>query len=130
MNSCPFCHPEVAPLLSNELAFACLEKYLVNEGHLLLVPRRHVASWFDAAFEERASLLTLIDQGRRWLESRDSPNGYNIGINIGAAAGQTIMHLHVHLIPRYHGDSSDPRGGGVRGVIPGKQWYPSPGGST
>jgi diadenosine tetraphosphate (Ap4A) HIT family hydrolase len=79
-----------------------LRQVPVNEGHLLVLPRRHFASWFY---------------------------GYNIGINIGEAAGQTIMHLHVHLIPRYRGDCPDPRGG-VRGVIPSKQWYPQEGEAT
>lgn len=122
--SCPFCKPDHV-VLSNALAVACFDKYPVNQGHLLLVPRRHVATWFDASADERAALFVLLDEGRRLLDTRFSPDGYNIGINVGEAAGQTIMHLHVHLIPRYRGDCAAPRGG-VRGVIPGKQWYPGP----
>lgn len=126
MSACPFCQVDGA-VLSNELAFACFDKYPVNEGHLLVLPRRHVASWFDTGREERGALLALLDEGRRLLDARFAPDGYNVGINVGEAAGQTIMHLHVHLIPRFRGDcgsDGDPRGG-VRGVIPGKQWYPS-----
>ncbi len=122
MSACPFCNIK-DPVLGNELAFACFDKYPVNEGHLLALPRRHVASWFDTTREERAALLALLDEGRQLLDARFKPDGYNIGINIGEAAGQTIMHLHVHLIPRFRGDCANPRGG-VRGVIPAKQSYP------
>ncbi len=121
MNECPFC--EVADtLMSNALAFARFDKYPVNSGHLLLITRRHVASYFESTAAERVALLELIDAGRALLDEQFKPAGYNIGINVGAAAGQTIAHLHVHLIPRYAGDSPDPRGG-VRGVIPDKQKY-------
>jgi diadenosine tetraphosphate (Ap4A) HIT family hydrolase len=123
MNDCPFCRADAA-VLANELAFACLDKYPVNAGHLLVVPRRHFASWFDATPAERDALLLLVDAGRAWLDQHHRPDGYNIGINIGEASGQTIPHLHVHLIPRYRGDCANPRGG-VRGVIPARQWYPA-----
>jgi len=96
----------------------------VSEGHLLIVPRRHVPTWFDASTEERAAITAAIDQGRELLASRHHPDGFNIGINVGEAAGQTVFHLHVHLIPRYSGDVPDPRGG-VRHVIPGKGRYPA-----
>ena len=122
MNGCPFCAFDV-PVISNELAFACFDKYPVNPGHLLILPRRHVATWFEATKDEQAALLALLDEGRQLLDERYRPDGYNIGINVGAAAGQTIVHLHVHLIPRHCGDCAEPRGG-VRGVIPARQSYP------
>ncbi|MDA8095887.1 MAG: HIT family protein [Betaproteobacteria bacterium] len=125
MNGCPFCNFAEA-VLQNDLAFACFDKHPVTEGHLLVLPRRHVTNWFDANREEQAALLALLDEGRSLLETRFAPDGYNIGINVGEAAGQTIMHLHMHLIPRRHGDCADPRGG-VRGVIPSKQRYPMEG---
>lgn len=125
MTGCPFCDFE-NPVLSNALAFACFDVNPVTEGHLLVLPRRHVASWFETRADERLAILELVDMGRHMLDDRNRPDGYNLGLNVGAAAGQTIPHLHMHLIPRYHGDSADPRGG-VRGVIPAKQWYPSEG---
>ena len=91
-------------------------------GHLLILPRRHVAGFFDASANERAALIELLDAGKALLDERYRPDGYNIGVNVGAAAGQTVLHLHVHLIPRYRGDVAEPRGG-VRGVIPARQNY-------
>jgi diadenosine tetraphosphate (Ap4A) HIT family hydrolase len=125
VSACPFCTAD-APVLRNDLAWACFDKYPVNPGHLLILPFRHIATWFEANSEEKSALLALLEEARQLLDERFSPQGYNIGINVGAAAGQTIMHLHVHLIPRYAGDCADPRGG-VRGVIPAKQSYPSEG---
>jgi diadenosine tetraphosphate (Ap4A) HIT family hydrolase len=122
MRACPFCAFEDA-VLRSELAYARFDKYPVTEGHLLILPLRHVATWFEATADERAALLALVDEGKRMLDERHAPDGYNIGINVGVAAGQTVMHLHVHLIPRYRGDVADPRGG-VRGVIPQRQHYP------
>jgi diadenosine tetraphosphate (Ap4A) HIT family hydrolase len=88
-----------------------------------VVPRRLFASWFEASPAERAAIFELVDEVRRLLDaSAKPPNGYNIGLNVGAAAGQTVPHLHVHVIPRYEGDVPDPRGG-VRHVIPGKGNY-------
>jgi diadenosine tetraphosphate (Ap4A) HIT family hydrolase len=119
MDECPFCDATAA-VLSNALALARFDKYPVSVGHLLVMTRRHVASYFESTAAERAALLELIDAGKALLDERFSPAGYNIGINVGATAGQTIAHLHVHLIPRYAGDVADPRGG-VRGVIPDKR---------
>ena len=119
MDECPFCDATAA-VLSNALALARFDKYPVSVGHLLVMTRRHVASYFESTAAERAALMELIDAGKALLDERFSPAGYNIGINVGATAGQTIAHLHVHLIPRYAGDVADPRGG-VRGVIPDKQ---------
>jgi diadenosine tetraphosphate (Ap4A) HIT family hydrolase len=121
MDTCPFCDAEEA-VLSNALAYARFDKYPVNPGHLLILPRRHVPEFFEASASERAALIELLDAGKRLLDQRFRPDGYNIGVNVGAAAGQTIMHLHLHLIPRYRGDVAEPRGG-VRGVIPARQTY-------
>jgi len=118
---CPFC-VAAESVLSNPLALARFDRYPVNPGHLLVHTRRHVATYFEATQAERAALFELIDAGKALHDERFQPAGYNIGINVGAAAGQTIAHLHVHLIPRYPGDVADPRGG-VRGVIPEKQKY-------
>ena len=107
---------------SNALAFAIRDGFPVSPGHTLIVPRRLVATWFDATREEQVAMLELIDVVKALLDAELRPDGYNIGINAGAAAGQTVMHLHLHLIPRFAGDVPDPRGG-VRHVIPGKGNY-------
>ena len=119
---CRFCSQEGA-ILRNALAYARFDQYPVTPGHLLVIPFRHVASYFDCTLEEQHALWSLIEQARRLLEVRYTPDGFNIGVNVGAASGQTIMHVHVHLIPRTWGDAADPRGG-VRGVIPARQSYP------
>jgi diadenosine tetraphosphate (Ap4A) HIT family hydrolase len=110
-------------ILQNDLAYARFDRYPVTPGHLLLIPRRHVASYFDCTEEEMRALWALVEAGRRVLIARYAPDGFNVGINVGEAAGQTVMHVHVHLIPRYQGDVPNPRGG-VRGVIPERQSYP------
>lgn len=121
--NCPFCHQEeLGIIMENELAFAIYDKYPVNEGHILIITKRHVADYFDTTHEEKLAILELIEKSKTVLAEEYSPNGYNIGINCGEVAGQTVMHLHVHLIPRYKGDMDDPRGG-VRGVIPDKRVY-------
>jgi diadenosine tetraphosphate (Ap4A) HIT family hydrolase len=120
---CLFCPPLDRPLVAeNDLAVAFRDKYPVSEGHTLIVPRRHVESWFDATADERAALLALADLVRAALDVELHPDGWNLGVNVGRAAGQTIMHLHLHLIPRFDGDAPDPTGG-VRHVIPGKGKY-------
>jgi len=122
-HTCPFCEPGDRPIiLQNDLAMAFYDKYPVAPGHLLIVPLRHFPSWFDATCEEKTAMDQLLTQGRQLLAREFHAASFNLGINVGAAAGQTVMHLHVHLIPRRTGDTPDPRGG-VRGVIPGKQRY-------
>ena len=122
MDECPFCDADEA-VLGNALASARFDKYPVNAGHLLVLPRRQVPSFFDVSEAERAALLELIDAGKGLLDQRLRPDAYNIGINIGVSAGQTIMHLHLHLIPRYRGDVAD-RARIVRG--PRDQVRPGP----
>jgi diadenosine tetraphosphate (Ap4A) HIT family hydrolase len=94
----------------------------VSPGHALLVPRRHVATWFDATLEERIELAEAVEVARTAILQRHRPDGFNVGMNLGSAAGQTVPHLHLHVIPRYAGDVEDPRGG-VRWVVPSKAAY-------
>lgn len=112
MTKCVFCTlPETDILVENELALAFYDKFPVNEGHVLIIPKRHLASLFEATQEEIISIWKLLEEVKEELDKRFHPDGYNVGVNVGAAAGQTVFHLHVHVIPRYHGDVSDPRGG-------------------
>ncbi|MEO6326299.1 MAG: DEAD/DEAH box helicase family protein [Thermoanaerobaculia bacterium] len=113
----------------NSLAFAIRDAFPVSPGHTLVVPFREVATWFDATVEEQRALLQLVDTVRKQLDSEFHPDGYNVGFNAGTAAGQTVMHLHVHVIPRFTGDIPDPRGG-VRHVIPGRGNYLAAGESS
>ena len=128
--ACIFCAPPAERIFfRSELVIALWDAFPVSPGHALLVPRRHVATIFEANRDERLALLEAVDAARAIIDERHRPDGYNIGINDGAAAGQTIFHLHVHLIPRYSGDVADPRGG-VRYVVPDKANYLRGGGST
>ena len=96
------------------MAVALYEKYPVNRGHVLVVPKRHVETYFEATLKEMDAITRLIIEVKGKLDQQFHPDGYNIGVNVGAAAGQTIFHLHVHVIPRYSGDVPDPRGGIMR----------------
>ena len=118
---CIFCQMKDY-ILENELAYAIYDKYPVGKGHMLFIPKRHVKDFFDITKEEREAIFELIDEGKKLLDEKYSPDSYNVGINCGEHAGQTIMHVHVHLIPRYIGDIKNPTGG-VRGVIPEKMKY-------
>ena len=120
---CPFCCLAVDRLiLESEGAVVIRDGFPVSPGHTLIIPRRHVASFFEVTDAERADLMSLLAAARDDLDRQFRPAGYNIGINNGAAAGQTVPHLHIHLIPRYAGDRDDPRGG-VRWVLPDKAAY-------
>lgn len=121
--SCPFCDPpEERTFAQDPLAIALWDGYPVSPGHALIIPRRHIPTWFDATEPEQSALLSLVNSAKAVIDQRHRPDGYNIGINSGAAAGQTVFHLHIHLIPRFVGDVDDPRGG-VRHVIPAKANY-------
>lgn len=111
-------------IASNELAAAVRDGYPASPGHTLIVPRRPVPTVFDCTADEIAAMWRLIEHCKRAIEAEFRPDGYNIGINCGVDAGQTIFHAHVHLIPRYRGDHPNPRGG-VRHIIPGKGDYPA-----
>lgn len=121
--TCPFCQPTPADMvLKNQLCYARYDRYPVSTGHLLIIPFRHVADFFVLTEQERSAAFELIWQVKAKLDSELRPDGYNLGVNIGQTAGQTIMHVHIHLIPRYIGDMERPEGG-VRGVIPEKRTY-------
>jgi diadenosine tetraphosphate (Ap4A) HIT family hydrolase len=120
-------------ILANDLAIAIYDGFPVTPGHTLIVPKRHMALFFEATREEQSAMLDLLAEMRLLLldanpsqppfaKGRSKPDAFNIGINDGAAAGQTVMHMHIHLIPRYAGDTDDPRGG-VRWIMPEKAPY-------
>lgn len=120
---CPFCTlPPERIVGSNDQAVWIRDGFPVSPGHSLVIPKRHVASFFEVTVEERTVMLALLDEARAAAEVEFNPDGFNIGINDGPAAGQTVPHLHIHLIPRFNGDQVDPRGG-VRWVIPDKADY-------
>lgn len=120
---CPFCTlPEVRVVDENEHAVWINDGFPVSPGHSLVIPKRHVGSFFETTEAERQALLAMLDAAKEAVSLVLQPDGFNIGINDGAAAGQTVPHLHIHLIPRYKGDQQDPRGG-VRWVIPSKADY-------
>jgi diadenosine tetraphosphate (Ap4A) HIT family hydrolase len=120
---CLFCSvPPDELLIDQPLAIARRDTHPVSPGHTLIIPKRHVASFFETTEEERLAMMKLLDEMKVVLDQKHKPDGYNIGINGGQAAGQTVMHLHIHLIPRYAGDKPDPRGG-VRWVLPEKAAY-------
>lgn len=115
---CELCTPSEV-VFENALAYARYDNNSLSRGHVLVVPKRHVANFFDMTTEEQAAVLTLLSQAHEACHAQHSPDGYNIGVNIGKAGGQSRMHVHVHLIPRYSGDVPDPRGG-IRCVLAGK----------
>jgi diadenosine tetraphosphate (Ap4A) HIT family hydrolase len=120
---CPFCTLPLKRIIdSNDLALVIRDGYPVSPGHTLIIPKRHIGSWFEITPEEQSAMLDLLGRAKAALEEEFKPDGYNIGINDGPTAGQTVPHLHMHLIPRYKGDLEDPRGG-VRWIIPGKAKY-------
>lgn len=123
-NNCFFCHldSDREVILESELAFAIYDKFPVSPGHALIIPKKHFMDFFEMPFENQSACLHLLNQVKQIIMAKFDPEGFNVGINIGEAAGQTISHVHLHLIPRYMGDVENPRGG-VRGVIPDKQEY-------
>lgn len=122
-SACPFCTLPLGRIVAqNNYGVWIFDGFPVSPGHSLIIPKRHIGSFFEATLAERAALLELLDQAKVTIDAANRPDGYNVGINDGAAAGQTVPHLHLHLIPRYQGDAADPRGG-VRWVIPEKAAY-------
>ncbi len=120
---CVFCNISHERIVAeNELCFAIRDGFPVSEGHTLIIPKRHVADYFDLTIEEVTAMQTMMREVKGHLDAELEPDGYNVGINVNEAAGQTVFHVHMHLIPRYKGDVENPRGG-VRGVIPDKQKY-------
>ncbi|MUH52820.1 MAG: HIT domain-containing protein, partial [Actinobacteria bacterium] len=117
-----FLVPSSEWLTSNRSAFAIADHFPVSPGHTLVVPRRLISTWWEASADEKADLWVLVDEVKVLLDAAHSPDGYNVGFNAGRAAGQTVDHLHLHVIPRFDGDTPDPRGG-VRHVMPGRGNY-------
>ena len=121
-NPCLFCTDPKGVTLSNELAYSARDSYAVSPGHSVVIPKRHVASFFDLTPDEVIACMELIKEEKRLIDAEFKPDGYNIGVNVGPAAGQSIYHVHIHIIPRYQGDVENPQGG-VRHVIPKKAYY-------
>lgn len=122
--TCPFCQRLTDGTFVSENAFAVafLDAYPLSEGHCVVVPRRHEPDFFALTAEELGAVWTLASSVRQSINTSRVPNGYNLGVNVGRAAGQTVDHAHLHVVPRYHGDVSDPRGG-VRWIIPARAAY-------
>ncbi len=123
---CPFCNLSDSVELISETATAVsfLDIYPVNPGHTLVIPKRHVADYFELSVHEQRALWLLVNRCKSILQKRYNPDGFNVGINVGDSAGQSVYHVHIHIIPRYKGDVDNPLGG-VRGVIPSKKEYTS-----
>lgn len=120
---CLFCNrTQFKELSSNKSAYAIYDKYPVLPGHVLIITKRHISSWFDISKEEKLDILAMIDSIKKILDLNFKPDGFNIGINDGIEAGQTILHLHIHLIPRYKNDIQNKKGG-IRWINPSKAEY-------
>src|SRR5690554_6108613 len=122
--TCPFCNPESTKelLLESATAYAIYDQFPVNEGHALIIPKRHCSDYFSLSFKEQSACWFILNKTKEIISEKFNPDGFNVGININETAGQTIPHVHIHLIPRYKDDVENPEGG-VRGVIPEKQIY-------
>lgn len=123
-SDCPFCNPdsERELIVESATAYAIFDKFPINTGHALIIPKRHCVDYFDLTFKEQSACIFMINKVKEIVTKLLQPDGFNLGINVGEKAGQTVPHVHLHLIPRYDGDVDDPRGG-VRCVIPDKQRY-------
>jgi diadenosine tetraphosphate (Ap4A) HIT family hydrolase len=119
MNACELCTPQDV-VFESDFAYVAREKKPLSEGHVIVAPKRHVADFFEMSAAEQGSVLALLNRARKRIQEEYAPDGYNIGVNVGKAAGQSRMHVHVHLIPRYAGDVADPSGG-IRCVLAGRK---------
>lgn len=122
MEKCIFCNNTKKRILENELFYSRWDEFPVSKGHSIVIPKRHIESFFDLSDAEVCGLYNLIKRTKEVIDENYHPDAYNLGINDGEAAGRTIHHLHIHIIPRYKGDVENPRGG-VRHTIPGKGDY-------
>lgn len=122
--NCPFCNlaQSIEIISESDLCLAFYDSFPVSPGHTLIIPKRHEASYFNLTDNERQAMNQMLFEVKQKLDERFHPDGYNIGVNVSEYAGQSVFHCHMHLIPRYKGDVSNPKGG-VRGVIPSKQKY-------
>lgn len=122
--ACPFCDPEPGRdmIVESENVYAIFDKFPVSPGHVLIIPKSHCSSFFELNITDHTECVLTLNKVMQIIKDKFNPDGFNVGINDGEAAGQTIHHVHIHLIPRYKGDVKEPRGG-VRGVIPDKRDY-------
>jgi diadenosine tetraphosphate (Ap4A) HIT family hydrolase len=123
-DDCVFCNLSTPAELIAEsaTAVAFFDKFPVNPGHALIIPKRHCSDYFELSFREQSACIFMVNFVKTIIQRQFNPSGFNVGINNGKAAGQTVMHCHIHLIPRYPNDVDNPEGG-VRGVIPGRKGY-------
>ncbi len=122
-SDCFFCQLDDSKIIfQDDFAMTIRDSFPVSQGHTLIIPKRHIVSFFEATEAEQMALLRALQAAKKDLNQQYAPDSYNIGINDGVAAGQTVMHLHIHLIPRYKGDCPDPRGG-IRWIFPEKAVY-------
>lgn len=123
-SACPFCFPndERELVAESATAYAMFDKYPVSAGHVLIIPKQHCADYFQLTFKQQSACWFLLNKVKETIIKEFNPDGFNIGVNVCEAAGQTVPHVHIHLIPRYSNDVTDPRGG-VRGVLPEKKLY-------
>lgn len=123
-SECPFCNPDSKRelIVESATAYSIFDKYPVSKGHSLIIPKKHCSNYFDLSFKEQSACLFMLNKVKEIVSEKFNPDGFNIGINVGDSAGQTIPHVHLHLIPRYSGDVTNPRGG-IRHIIPGKGFY-------
>lgn len=123
-DGCIFCSPskQRAIIVELPLAYAIFDKYPVSEGHSLIIPKRHCQDYFDLSLEQQKACWLVVNRVKKILQERYQPDGFNVGINVGESAGQTVPHVHIHLIPRYKGDTPKPEGG-IRHCIPDKGYY-------
>lgn len=119
---CIFCHLDRPALAESKLSISFLDSFPVSKGHALIVPRRHVVTIWDMTSEEYTDAFELVRRVKDVLQEKFEPQGFNLGVNCGEIAGQSVFHAHIHVIPRYTGDVPNPRGG-VRNIIPGKGNY-------
>jgi diadenosine tetraphosphate (Ap4A) HIT family hydrolase len=120
---CPFCSPPTTRVIwSSPGVLAVRDAFPISPGHTLIIPRRHVASWDDLTAEEKAAIMAGVDAVRALIRNEHRPDAFNIGCNDGPEAGQTVMHFHMHVIPRYAGDVADPRSG-IRWILRDKAAY-------
>ena len=125
-SACPFCNLESQRelILESLTAYSIYDNFPVSDGHALVIPKRHCTDYFELTNEEQSECWSMVNTVKQILMQKYNPDGFNVGINVNKEAGQTIPHVHIHLIPRYKGDVKDPSGG-VRGVIPEKRNYKS-----
>lgn len=124
IRDCPFCNPEAdrERIAESDSVYSIYDKFPVSNGHALIIPKNHCCDFFDLNFEQQSSCLLLLNKVKQIINEKYKPDGFNIGVNVGSSAGQTVNHVHIHLIPRYNGDVKNPEGG-IRNVIPSKAKY-------